>query len=216
MKKLIYSLAGVFCVFCSTLNADHHKATVNLAGKWDASASMNEFESRDSVFTIRKNGDKWAVSMVNEEGVKQDMDRVELDGKTLAIAFDFERDGNKGVIGAKADLQKDGSLSGKWFVRSEDGVEQMSNDWKAVRSLPPVFAGKWDVVAHRLKPLKPLKPLNLDIGFFRNGGDLWWFLWYRTRPRIGDAALASFYSFCLAPGNKTAAAPRAPQARLPQ
>jgi len=147
MRNLIYSLAGVFCVFCSTLNADHHKATVNLAGKWNASASMNEFESRDSVFTIRKNGDKWAASMVNEDGVKQDMDRVELDGKTLSIAFDFERDGNKGVIGAKADLQKDGSLSGKWFVRSEDGVEQMSNDWKAVRSLPPVFAGKWDVVA---------------------------------------------------------------------
>ena len=71
MKKLIYLLAGVFCVFCSNLNADHHKATVNLAGKWDASASIDEFESRDSVFTIRKNGDKSAASRIIVEGSMQ-------------------------------------------------------------------------------------------------------------------------------------------------
>lgn len=147
MKNLIYSIAGLLCVFCATLNADHHKATVNLAGKWEASASFNETESRDSTWTIRKKDGKWTASMINEDGIKQDMDLAKVDGKTLTIEFGFERDGTKATIGAKADLQKDGSLLGKWYVRSEDGVEQMSNDWKAVRSLSPVFAGKWDVVA---------------------------------------------------------------------
>ena len=147
MKNLIYSIAGLLCVFCAALNADHHKATVNLAGKWDASASFNETESRDSVFTIRKKDGKLTASMVNEDGVKQEMDRAKVDGKTLTIEFDFEQDGAKGIIGAKADLQKDGSLYGKWYVRTEDGTEQMSNDWKAVRSLSSAFAGNWDVVA---------------------------------------------------------------------
>jgi hypothetical protein len=147
MKKIIYSLTGLLCVFCAALNADHHQATANLAGKWDASASVNETESRDSSWTFRKKDGKWTASMVNEDGVKQEMDRVKVDGKTLIIEFDFERDGTEAIIGAKADLQKDGNLIGKWYVRSEDGAEQMSNDWKAVRSLAPVFDGKWDVVA---------------------------------------------------------------------
>ncbi len=147
MKTFIYSLTGLVLVLCTGLNADHHKAKVNLAGKWDASASFNETESRDSVFTIRKKEGKWTASMVNEDGVKVDMDRAKLDGKTLVMEFDYERDGSKGTIGAKADVQKDGSLKGKWYVLSADGTEQMSNDWKAVRSLSSIFAGNWDVVA---------------------------------------------------------------------
>ena len=147
MKIYIYSLTGLVFAFCATLTADHHEATVNLAGKWVASASFNDSETRDSTFTIRKKDGKWTASMVNEDGVKQDMDRAKVDGKTLVVEFDFERDGSKGVIGAKANLDKDGALVGKWYVLDGDGTEQMTNDWKAVRSLASIFAGKWEALA---------------------------------------------------------------------
>ena len=147
MKTNIYSITGWVIAICATLATDYQLSAANLAGKWEASASFNETESRDSVFTIRKKDGKLTASMINEDGEKRDMDRAKVDGETLVIEFDFERDGAKGIIGAKADLQKDGSLVGKWYVRSEDGTEQMTNDWKAVRSLSAHFAGKWEVVA---------------------------------------------------------------------
>lgn len=119
----------------------------NFAGKWVTTSEMPDGESRDGNLTLSKNEGQLKGTLIGRSGDEIQLDRVKTEGKTLNIEFDYERDGQSGVIGAKASLNKDGALIGKWYIRGEDGEEVASNEWKAVRSAASIVAGKWDVVA---------------------------------------------------------------------
>jgi len=147
MKTTTLLLSGLIVLGCTDLSAQAKKAAANFAGKWDVTASVNEYDTNTSSLTVIKKDGKWSASMVGEDGEKRDLTRTKADGKSLIIEFDMEANGQRGVIGAKAALNKDGALVGKWYARDDSGNELMTNDWKAVRSASSVLAGSWNVVA---------------------------------------------------------------------
>ena len=59
----------------------------------------------------------------------------------------MERDGQQAIIGAKAQLDKEGELKGEWYAKDGDGFELMKNKWVAVRSIKEDIAGSWNVTA---------------------------------------------------------------------
>ncbi len=129
------------------IQAAESSQPADLSGVWTSTATIDEFDSRTAQLTLTKKEDKWAASMINENGEKTELTRVVQTGKTLSIEFDMERDGQKGVIGAKAELDKEGTLKGTWYAKDGDGFELMSNQWTAFRSLKATLAGTWQVTA---------------------------------------------------------------------
>ena len=164
MHKSTASFLGMGLAALLSAVADHHKPSVSLDGKWDVTAAIDDFETRDSTLTLSHADGKWKGIMVGEDGESRDFDRVNIDGHTLIIELDVSQNGQNGVLGAKAELQKNGELSGKWYLRGDDGVEYMTNDWEAVRSLANVAAGNWKATA-----FTPEGDLNYTLNLSKKG-----------------------------------------------
>ena len=86
-----------------------------------------------SVLTLVLNDGKYSGKFEPESGETTELDKVSFDGKEFELSIPFERDGNNGVLGVEATLKKDGSLSGEWFLKGEDGQEWVRESWKATR-----------------------------------------------------------------------------------
>jgi hypothetical protein len=147
MNTRSISTLAIFLSGIIHLHADSSQASPDFSGQWEATASVSDFETRDSTLTVVKKDKLWHSTMESEDGQKRKMSRTQVKGKTLIVEFEMESNGQKAVIGAKAELNKEGALIGKWYARDENGTQLMSNDWKAVRSLSSAFAGNWNVLA---------------------------------------------------------------------
>ena len=146
MKTVKSILCGIAVLSVMVVHHTELKAA-NFAGKWVTTAEMSDGDSSEGSLTISRKDGKLKAILLTQSGNEMNLTRVKPDGKTLTIEFDYDQDGQAGIIGAKASLDKDGALNGKWYIKSEDGEEVSSNDWKAVRSASSVLNGKWDAVA---------------------------------------------------------------------
>lgn len=146
MKILTSILLGIALLTVNEVNGAAKKSA-NFSGKWEATASLPDGDTRESSLSISKKEGKLHATYVGQTGEERTFDRIKAEGKTLNIEFDMERDGQKGTVGVKAELNKEGGLVGNWYVQGEDGTEVMKSNWKAVRSASSVLNGKWDVVA---------------------------------------------------------------------
>ena len=146
MKTFQTIFSGI-AVIALTAFGNVGTSAANFAGKWITTASLPSGETRESSLTISKREGKIQATLVGQNGDERVLDRVKTEGKTLTIEFDFERDGNSGTVGAKASLNQNGVLVGKWYIKDGDGTETASEDWQAVRSAASVLNGKWNVVA---------------------------------------------------------------------
>lgn len=146
MKSITTFLSGITALFLLALSSIESNAA-NFVGTWITTATLRDGDSRESSLTIKKKESQWHATLVGQTGDERILDRVHVEGETLTIEFDWERDGQTATVGAKAKLDKEGALTGKWYVRDGEGKESLSEDWRAVRSAATVLGGKWDVVA---------------------------------------------------------------------
>ena len=126
-------------------SADHHEAGVD--GVWYGTGVGPNGEESESTLSITKKDGKLSATSENDQGVTRDLDRIEFKGSKLTGEIDFDQNGQEGVLGVKAELNKKGELKGKWFANDGAGTELYSGDWSAVRVLDKVVVGDWDVVA---------------------------------------------------------------------
>lgn len=146
MKKIQTFLSSI-AVLSLLAFSSVETVAANFVGKWITTATLRDGDTRESSLTISKKDGKIHATLVGQSGDETVLDRVKTEGKTLTIEFDWERDGRTATVGAKASLNQDGALVGKWYIRDEDGTETMSEDWQAVRSAASVLSGTWNVVA---------------------------------------------------------------------
>jgi len=146
MKTFQTFFSGI-AVIALTAFSNVETNAANFTGKWITTATLPDGETRESSLTVSKKDGNLQATLIGQTGDERVLDRVKTEGKTLTIEFDFERDGNTGIIGAKASLNQQGALIGKWYVQDGNGTETASEDWQAVRSAAAVLKGKWNVVA---------------------------------------------------------------------
>lgn len=146
-RPLLISLACVL-VWSTASRAAHHENQheLNALGTWEVAAAM-DLETRESTLVITQTEEGLQAVVLPEEGGEMTMTRASVEGTTLTFELDFDRDGQAGVIGAKASLNDKGGLSGEWYARSTDGQEWLRDDWQAARSAKASLAGAWEVVA---------------------------------------------------------------------
>lgn len=128
-----------------SLSADHHEAS--LEGEWIGIGSIPNGGESKSTLTITKEKNKLAATSVSEEGESRDFDRVKFDGKTLVGELDIDMNGQTGVLGVNAKLDKTGQLKGRWYANDDSGTELYTGDWAAYRNLQKSIKGTWDVIA---------------------------------------------------------------------
>ena len=145
MNKRCFMVGVVSLVSAFSLVADHHKASVD--GVWYSVGTTPNGEESKSTLTITKKDGKLAATSVNDQGRTREFDRVTFEGQTLKGEIDFERDGQTGVLGVKATLDKKGILKGNWYLNDANGTELFGGDWGGHRALDKVIAGTWNVVA---------------------------------------------------------------------
>lgn len=147
MKHSVLTLALGLCIATPWTKAADSPKVADFSGVWTTTATIDEFDSRNARLTVSKKEGKWTAIMVNEEGERTDLTRVVPTEKGLTVEFDMERDGQQAIIGAKAQLDKEGELKGEWYAKDGDGFELMKNKWVAVRSIKEDIAGSWNVTA---------------------------------------------------------------------
>ncbi len=141
MKCSVITLALGLCIATPWTKAADSPKVADFSGVWTTTATIDEFDSRNARLTVSKKEGKWTAIMVNEEGERTDLTRVVPTEKGLTVEFDMERDGQQAIIGAKAQLDKEGELKGEWYAKDGDGFELMKNKWVAVRSIKEHIAG---------------------------------------------------------------------------
>ena len=147
MKHSVLTFALGLCIATPWMKAADSPKVEDFSGVWTTTATIDEFDSRNARLTVSKKEGKWTAIMVNEEGERTDLTRVVPTEKGLTVEFDMERDGQQAIIGAKAQLDKEGELKGEWYAKDGDGFELMKNKWVAVRSIKEDIAGSWNVTA---------------------------------------------------------------------
>ena len=147
MKCSVITFALGLCIATPWTKAADSPKIADFSGVWTTTANIDEFDSRNARLTVSKKEGKWTAIMVNEEGERTDLTRVVPTEKGLTVEFDMERDGQQAIIGAKAQLNKEGELKGEWYAKDGDGFELMKNKWVAVRSIKEDIAGSWNVTA---------------------------------------------------------------------
>lgn len=145
MIARLFLFVGAVALSAAVSLADAHAP--NVQGVWEATMSRPNGETADSTLTIQKKDGKWSGTAANSQGEERKLDRISLDGKSLKIEVDVEREDWSGVFGVQAKLNTKGVLKGNWYVQGDDGNQIASGDWKAVRSLKAALAGTWNVVA---------------------------------------------------------------------
>jgi hypothetical protein len=141
--RLLVGIASVVAVMAVT--ADHHKEGV--AGVWYGTGVGPNGEESESTLTITEKDGKLSATSVNEQGDSTDFDRITFKDSKLAGEIDFDQNGQEGVLGVKASLNKKGEFKGNWYANDADGNELYTGDWTLVRALDKVVVGDWNVVA---------------------------------------------------------------------
>lgn len=141
--RLLVGIASVVAVMA--VSADHHEESV--AGVWYGTGVGPNGDESESTLTITEKDGKLSASSENDQGTSRDLDRITFKDSKLAGEIDFDRDGQEGVLGVKASLNKKGELKGKWYANDADGSELYAGDWIGVRALDKVVVGEWNVVA---------------------------------------------------------------------
>ena len=135
MKHSVLTLALGLCIATPWMKAADSPKIADFSGVWTTTATIDEFDSRNARLTVSKKEGKWTAIMVDEEGVRTAHTRVVPTENGLSVEFDMQRDGQQAIIGAKAQLDKEGELKGEWYAKDGDGFELMKNKWVAVRSI---------------------------------------------------------------------------------
>ncbi|MDA7497164.1 hypothetical protein N8494_00445 [bacterium] len=141
--RLLVGIASVVAVMA--VSADHHEESV--AGVWYGTGVGPNGEESESTLTITEKEGKLSASSKSDQGDSRDLDRITFKDSKLAGEIDFDQDGQEGVLGVKAGLNKKGELKGKWYANDADGNELYTGDWTGLRALDKVVVGEWNVVA---------------------------------------------------------------------
>ena len=118
---------------------------VALAGKWDATTSMPNGNTLESVLSFEgKNSALKGMLSGNSGDIK--IDRARVSDNKVRIEFEFEMNGNVIDVVIKAAPEGKDKLVGGWVASGDDGSQLAEGDWSAQRQAKSL-AGKWDVVA---------------------------------------------------------------------
>lgn len=119
-------------------------ALAGLAGVWNATATSEQGD-RDYTVTLSGEGDKLAgKSVAVADGTDRTIDRITISETNVTFEFDFESDGNQGIIKVVADKKSPTQLDGKWTITGTDGTVYMSGAWRADKETKFSLAGEWD------------------------------------------------------------------------
>ena len=141
--RLLVGIASVVAVMA--VSADHHEESV--AGVWYGIGVGPNGEESESTLTITEKDGKLSASSESDQGDSRDLDRITFKDSKLTGEIDIDQNGQEGVLGVKASLNKKGELKGKWFANDADGNELYIGAWTALRALDKVVVGEWNVVA---------------------------------------------------------------------
>lgn len=148
MKHLVYPycVAVLFSILgLGVASAD--ELPVPLVGVWKATASTDDGDKHYTI-TISKGEDALGGTIV-EDGKEEErnLDRVNVDGKKVAIEIDVESGGQTGIVKVLAEMSEDGTLTGEWSITDTAGTPLMGGEWEGAKENSVLLSGKWDAVA---------------------------------------------------------------------
>ena len=103
------------------------------SGHWDSVAVLPDGNETEAVFSLTRKDGKYGGSLKGDSG-EAEFSGVDVNGTTILFAFTLNVGGVDRDLEIEAELQEDGSLSGKWIVM-QDGAEAATGDWSATRKI---------------------------------------------------------------------------------
>ncbi|MDA0814589.1 MAG: hypothetical protein O3C21_19615, partial [Verrucomicrobia bacterium] len=120
---------------------------VAYAGEWKAISVLPDGSELSSALILSGPNAELKGRFQSAEGDELEIGKVKADGKTLAMDFKMEIQGNTTDVAIESALKDANELSGKWIVKGADGNEVASGDWSATREVEQGYAGEWAVKA---------------------------------------------------------------------
>ncbi len=127
-----YTIKNVLFLF-AWLIPSMAMAEVDLIGKWSAVADLpNSADPHESTLSFEKT-DSGIKGSSKSDDADREFSKVTVDGSKVAIEFGMDYNGTPITIKIHAEEKEPGTLTGKWSAYTEDGTEQVVENWKAVK-----------------------------------------------------------------------------------